>query len=403
MRRVARRVGAQTAAVVAVAVALFAGVAVLSVLDSQHAAQDDSLAAATADPDDVSAPPAGIWLTTVTGTRTTSTPRTPPGLPLRADIDATAADGTTRTTDTRAGGVEYRVRTATRGSTVVQAALDLTTAHAERERLLRALAIAGAAGLVAATAVGVWSGRRAAAPLAEALAVQHRFLADAGHELRTPVTLISTRAQLLRRAVDRPRAALHADVDALVADAAALAAVLDDLLLAADPRQDDDRVPVDLGTVADRAIARLAAAHPGLSATRDDGVPATAVEAVVHGREQALDRAVTALLDNAARHAHSRVVVSVGRDGDHVEVTVTDDGAGIPDSALPHVFDRFSSTGSPVGEQRRYGLGLAIVADIAARHGGSVRARTSRSGALITLRLPTGRPRRASRGRTGRR
>jgi signal transduction histidine kinase len=113
--------------------------------------------------------------------------------------------------------------------------------------------------------------------------------------------------------------------------------------------------------------------------------------AVVRGSPAGLRRAVTALADNAIRHAASEVLVEVTTPGASVVVQVTDDGPGIDAAMLPRVFDRFASTGEGGGVgTRRYGLGLALVSEIVNRHGGSVSASnaTAGPGAVIRLELP---------------
>ena len=268
--------------------------------------------------------------------------------------------------------------------------LDEAPAEAQRAGLLRALCGAGLVGIVLTAAVGAVLGRRAVRPLETALAVQRRFVADAGHELRTPLTLLSTRAQMLRRKLPRHDAAddpLAPEVDAVVADARRLGALLDDLLLAADPRSaPDDRV-VDLAGVVAGAVeaARPGAADACIGIVLDPVVPA-----LVRGSEAGIHRAVTAVVDNAVRHAANLVTLSVKTLGRRAVVEIADDGPGIDPATLPRVFERFVTTGAQrAGVARRYGIGLALVSDVIARHGGTVDARNQPGGgAVFTLRLP---------------
>jgi signal transduction histidine kinase len=245
--------------------------------------------------------------------------------------------------------------------------------------------------------------------------LQRRFVADAAHELRTPLTLLSTRAQLLARHLRRRGtthaetgarpsdaaerdAGLVAEADAVVADAVALAGVLDDLLLAATTGGPGLDADVDLAAVVRDAVTSAVphSEQAGIDVTMvppSDGAPVH-----VTGSGAGLRRAVTALVDNALDHARSEVRVTVSGEGRTGTVVVEDDGPGIPQEALPRLFERFHSertSGDRPGARRHYGLGLALVADIAAAHHGSVTAGArpdGRSGARFTLALPRRRP-----------
>jgi signal transduction histidine kinase len=222
-------------------------------------------------------------------------------------------------------------------------------------------------------------------------------VADAGHELRTPLTLLGTRAQLLRRRLRRasvgaaeppgsaePGAPLLADLDGIVADADRLTEILEDLLLAADPLAERSREQVDL---------------VGLGRATVDAAVATALEGGVNllgpqhldpvtvlGSAVALRRALTALLDNAVRHADRTVVVRVAGTAREAVLDVTDDGPGIDPALAGRLFDRFATT-APRAGARRYGLGLALVAEIVAAHAGRVELLDARTGAGTTVRV----------------
>jgi two-component system OmpR family sensor kinase len=396
VRRTALRIGRQTAAGMAVTVLVLAAIAVLVVLRGQHTADDELIDTAIARADDVTDPPAGIWLVIRSAGDQVTSPGLPSGLPAAGELDRTAADRASRRTDLRLGDREYRVDTRPYGGDgAIQAVLDLSAEHGQRFRLLKALMITGAAGLLLAAALSVWLARRAVTPLAQALALQRRFVADAGHELRTPLTLLSTRAQLIRRSLghDRAPSALASDVDGLVRDARQLSAILDDLLMVADPRSPVTG-PVALTTLVRDATeaARPAAQSAGIDlrlSTMDPPV-------TVRGSEAGLRRAVTALLDNAIRHAGSEVTVVVAEHRGSATVEITDDGPGIDPSLLPTLFDRFAgaTTENPRGP-RRHGLGLALVSEIAARHGGTIDVQpVAGGGARFRLTLPAGSPKR---------
>jgi two-component system, OmpR family, sensor kinase len=175
----------------------------------------------------------------------------------------------------------------------------------------------------------------------------------------------------------------------VLADTRRLGEIVDDLLAAADPGSKASFDDVDLAVLVQEVVAS-AAAHAqerGLRLTVD-GVG----RAVVRGSEASLRRAVLALVDNAFDHATSTVEVEVVGDRAHCRVVVSDDGPGIDDEMRPRLFQRFASAREPGSDRRHYGLGLALVADVAAAHGGSVHAgarQEGRPGAVLTLSLPS--------------
>lgn len=393
VRRAARRLGLQAAAFVAIAVVLVTAAAVVVLLRDQEQAITNLQDATIALADDVDDPPLDTWLVIRDPRGQDSTRGLPAGADDPAAFAAAIAGGPPTTTQRRAGGVDYRVTTMRRADGfVVQAVLDLSPRQDDRRRILAAMLVAGAAGLLLAAAAGTWLSRRALQPLSAALALQRRFVADAGHELRTPLTLLGTRAQLLRRRLQQvrddgewPRSwsdggpptsrtvaeqALR-EVDGVVADSTHLTAILEDLLLAADPLAARAQRVVDLTALCREVVssAGAVAQERGLALRG----PAAAEPVEVVGSAVALHRALTALVDNALRHAGSSVAVTAGRDRDQAVVAVTDDGRGVDPQLVPRLFDRFA-TGAPTKGQgrRRYGLGLALVAEIAAAHGGNV-------------------------------
>jgi len=330
-----------------------------------------------------------------------------------------AAVARSRTVDQRQleiGGQSYAVRTARHGDDTVQAVLDLREQRAEIARLLQAIIISASIGVVLVAAVAVWLGRRAVRPLAQALDLQQRFVTDAAHELRTPLTLLSTRAQLLGRrlrqdSLSEPQrqAELDNGVRGIVGDAANLTEILEDLLLAADRSIELPDTPVDLAEVARDAVdaAEPAATAAGIKINLAVEHSDAGAVLVSSGSRPALLRAANALIDNAISHARSQVEVGVIAHRHSIDLVVTDDGPGIDADALPRIFDRFASqrsshssdpvvgseSGAPAGAspRRHYGLGLALVSDVATRHRGSVAAQNrpnGTSGAMFRLRLP---------------
>lgn len=191
------------------------------------------------------------------------------------------------------------------------------------------------------------------------------------------------------QAPDNPH--LQSDLDSLVKDSQRLAEILDDLLLSADPGAVRDWSEVDMHDVLQSEIASARV----LAQQRDVEIQflATTPPPVLAGSESALRRAINALLNNAIRHADRLVTVELSQARHKVLITVVNNGPGIDPRALHRIFERFASGAQRDldGRPRRYGLGLALVSEIAARHGGTVSAlNDERAGAVLRIELPAG-------------
>jgi len=399
LRGASLRLTLQFTALMLVVLVLVGGVVFLLVRASVAESASQALIAATRldSPDDA---PEGTYLTIVDDQRVMSSRDLPAGL-LDSDAIAAVTAGGGDVSGTRSvDGHSYRLLTTTvtggrEGARVVQVAVDQHESAEELERLTVALLVAGLVALAVSAVAAYWMARRAIRPLAEALALQRRFVADASHELRTPLTLLSTRAQLLRR---RDQTGLPPDVtdavDEIVTDTRTLTGILEDLLIAADPRSVADPEPVDLTATAQHAVTMLqgdATARKITLSRAGAGAPV-----VVAGSPAALLRLIVALVTNALDHARASVVVSIDVEGRFATVRVADDGAGFAPEVVDTAFERFNSgrtAAAEPGATRHYGLGLAIVAEITRRHGGTVAIESSGpAGAAVVARLPLARP-----------
>lgn len=243
-------------------------------------------------------------------------------------------------------------------------------------------------GVVLAVAIiGWYYSRREVAPLERALELQKDFVADASHELKTPLAVITTRIDLIdfRKAhgqpIDQPLSDLRGDVDRMNA-------ILTDLLMAA--RGAVNAEPVLLADIVDQsvdAVSPLADSRNVAIATRIDG---QRDDFVVKGNAVGLSRCIVAVTDNAIAHSPEggQVTVSLGfhHHGD-VAIRVTDHGTGIADDP-ERLFRRFARDDDGTAHQG-YGLGLALARDVASRYGGTVEVEsTSAHGTVMLITLP---------------
>jgi signal transduction histidine kinase len=217
-----------------------------------------------------------------------------------------------------------------------------------------------------------------------------RFVADAAHELRTPLTSLRGYAELFRQGALPTAEAIANAMGRIESEGARMARLVDDLLLLArtDQGRPLEKEPVDLVRLAREAAGDFAAADPDRPLTSDlDG------SAVVVGDPIRLRQAIDNLLANVRAHTPSGTParVSVQRNGRWAEVTVADEGPGIPAQDQPRVFERFWR-GDPARGRTSAGgagLGLSIVDALVRAHGGTIAVNSAPGqGTAFTLRLP---------------
>ena len=218
--------------------------------------------------------------------------------------------------------------------------------------------------------------------LSAALAAQRAFVADAAHELRTPLAALALQAQLVERAADpAERAGALADLQSGLGRATR---VVQQLLTLA--RQDPESVAPGRGEPARLAelVAHSIADHALLAESRgiDLGAPETGGDATVMGDAASLRTLLDNLVDNAVRYTPrgGRVDVTAGLDGGRPFLAVADTGPGIPVAERERVFDRFYRL--PATAEPGSGLGLAVVKAIALRHGATVTLADTPGGGL---------------------
>jgi two-component system sensor histidine kinase MprB len=218
--------------------------------------------------------------------------------------------------------------------------------------------------------------------LDESARAQRQLVADASHELRTPITSLRTNIEVLLaggQLPDEDRRRLLADV---VEQSEELSALVNDLIeLARGDEPIEAAEDVRLDRIVEESVARARRNAPAIN------FDTRLAPVIVEGVGERLARAVNNLLDNAARHSPPGGTVEVTVDADGVRVR--DHGAGVDPADLPYVFDRFFRGSHARGSQGS-GLGLAIVRQVTEQLGGTATAANAiDGGAVFTLHLPT--------------
>jgi signal transduction histidine kinase len=219
------------------------------------------------------------------------------------------------------------------------------------------------------------------------LARQERFLHDASHELRTPVTIARGHLEVLSRANGVP----PAEVDIALDELQRIERILDRLLLLAKAEQPDFLItePVDLEPYLEDVFMRWSEVAPRV--WKLGPIAAGSLDA----DQEALRIALDALLENAVKYTEEGAAIELSAEpiGTSVSISVADEGCGVAPEALGQIFDRFArADAARTRSQGGVGLGLAIVDAIAKAHGGrcTVATNGATAGAVTTfaLRLP---------------
>ena len=297
------------------------------------------------------------------------------GLPDR-DAVGTALGGRETLADRDVGGIAVRLLTVPvyhdrRVVGAVQVGKPLASGQRELAQLTTILLLTGAAGLALSGLGSLFLAGRAMRPIREAFERQRRFIADASHELRTPVAVLRARADVLQReATDLAPDHLE-QVQALRHDADELSTLLDELLDLA--RIDAGHIeltlePVALADVAEELVGQLTP----LASLRGVDLHLVTKPVWAQANLGRLRQVVRALVDNALKHtpAGGSVEVMVDREGDLARLRVIDTGEGITPEHLPKITDRFYRADE--ARDRRgadlaggAGLGLAIAEELA--------------------------------------
>ncbi len=314
--------------------------------------------------------------------------------PLSEAVRAAAGGGVDRRT-IRAEGERIRVRTeqvSLGGEAIgyVQAFRSLERRDETAADLIQIFLIAGGVAGLGALGAGFWLSGRALAPIQRNLEAQRRFVADASHELRTPIAVVQSSAEVLLRHPGHTLAEEQGVVEGIREEAARMGALVRDLLdLGTVDQVPLTTRPVDLRAIAVEAV-RAIEPQAQAAAVSLSVEPGPAVRA--QGDAAALSQVVRILLDNAIKHTGpgTQVRVPLAAVGRTAELRVADDGPGIPPADRARVFQRFARLDSARARATgSSGLGLAIARAIVDRLGGHLELEASEEpGASFVIRLP---------------
>ena len=244
-----------------------------------------------------------------------------------------------------------------------------------------------------AALLGIWAGAMAlfwaisrklsaiaARPMEEAIRREKQFVADASHDLKTPLSVILANNAILMENPDAPAGNLARWLDSTQLAAKRMQQLIGEMLTLAEAERQDAPLtlePIDLADIAMKAALELESVAFEKNVTLDTDLPE---KCVIRGNADYLLRIVTSLLENALKYepAGGQVILALTQSKRKTVLSVRNPGSRIPEEDLPHVFDRFyRSDKSRTNSQGSFGLGLAITKEMTQRLGGSVTAASS--------------------------
>ncbi len=262
--------------------------------------------------------------------------------------------------------------------------IDITVANSNLLTLTRHTLIAGGIAIVVLFITSLFLSRRIIQPLEENDQRQKQFVSDAGHELKTPISVMSTNIELLSRQIDH-----NEWLDNIRYENDRMGELITQLLdLSHVENAETIKEPVDLSrlTTGESLPFESVAFEHGLVLQTDiDG------HIEVLGNSSQLSQLISILLDNAIRHSDGgkEINLSLTRQGHHAVLAIENSGKEIPGEQLSHLFERFYRIDNVRNsESKHYGLGLAIAKAITESHGGSISVSCHDGKVMFTITLP---------------
>lgn len=289
--------------------------------------------------------------------------------------------------DTETPSLRYMRRQTPEGLKLVFA--DRAAEEAGVRRLALTLLLAGVGALLALLGVSAFLARWALRPVEAAWTRQQQFIADASHELKTPITVIMANQNIL---LARPEHTIGEErkwIDNTQAEAGRMKRLVEEMLFLA--KSDAGQTPPQrtVFSLSDAAWACILPFEPVAYERRITLTSDIAPDIRMQGDEAQIKQLLVILLDNALKFADEggAIWLALKREQDKIRLTVSNTGASIAPEVLPHIFERFYQ-GDRARAREGYGLGLSIAAQIVAAHGGRISAASdAQKGTVFTVRL----------------
>lgn len=256
------------------------------------------------------------------------------------------------------------------------------------------LAGVGVAALVLFFVVGFFLSKWIVRPIERSWQQQQRFVADASHELKTPLSVIAADVAILKRHPERTVAHQSQWVESIEAESAQMQELVEDMLVLASTDVQNGEVASQLERI---DLSKLVGAHvlqfEPLAYEHNISLSDNIAEGIfVDGTNSGLQRLISVLVDNAFKYVNEQGAISItlAKQGDFALFSVSNTGAPIPPEDLPHLFDRFyrSDKARTRTENQSFGLGLSIAQEIAHRLKGTIQASSSEENTTFTVKLP---------------
>ncbi len=263
--------------------------------------------------------------------------------------------------------------------------------EAVRNQILKILVYANTAIFVFSASAGYFLAGKTLKPIEEALNEQKRFVADASHELKTPLTALITTLEV---ALDNKKLDIKKARDAITSsleEALGLKRLTNDLLLLAKNQESGNAFyeQVDIENLLDKITKRFMP----IAKKKNIDFKTKSQSIVLEGNKDGIEKLLIILIDNAIKYTKEKgsVSVEIFKLKSSMEIVVKDTGIGIANSDLPHIWDRFyraeKSRSKKIAEG--YGLGLAIAKKIVDQHSGSISVESKvNKGSQFTVKLP---------------